>query len=153
MNSTLPIRLVVPVLVLGALVGCSTSATSTTARDRGAGGSLFTKALEVPAPEVDRCEQYRNSTRDQFCQDAKFLAESWARNLSTGDPVCMEGGVAEEVSSACAARASVVDVGTNRVLIEIRSARPDSKYANDVQKQAWYEEGALVDLYLQEQGW
>lgn len=152
MNTTLSIRRLVPLLLICTAAACSSAARTPNVRDRGA-GSMFSGAPEVPAPLVDRCEQYRTTTREPFCRDARYLGEAWARSLSPGDQVCMEGGVGEEVSSSCAARASVADVGTNRVLIEIRSARPDSRFVNDVQKQAWYAEGALVDLFLAEQGW
>ncbi len=152
MNLTLPKPIVTVVLTLCAAVACTPAATTPSVRDRGA-GTFFSGAPEIRGPEVDRCERYRKTTRDQFCQDAKYLGQSWARSLSPGDEVCLEGGVGEEVGASCSARASVADVGTNRVLIEIRSARPDSRFVDDVQKQAWYAEDALVDLFLAEQGW
>lgn len=152
MNLNSPTRIAAVLILFFGAAACTPSSTTRNVRDRGA-GNLFAGVPEVRGPLADRCEQYRQTTRDQFCRDAKYLGQAWARNLSPGDEVCLEGGVGEEVSGSCAARASVADVGTNRVLIEIRSARPDSKFVNDVQKQAWYEEGALVDLYLAEQGW
>jgi hypothetical protein len=67
--------------------------------------------------------------------------------------VCLDNGVGEQPSSDCGARAAVVDSGTDRVLLELRAARPQSKWFDRVQSQIWFEEGALVDLYLAERGY
>jgi Tfp pilus assembly protein FimT len=73
--------------------------------------------------------------------------------LSTGDQVCLEGGFGDTPSAACAARAAVVDSSKDLVLLEVREAKPDSRWFNKEQNQFWFEEGALVDLYLADHGY
>lgn len=121
-------------------------------RDRGA-ASVFDTAPEVKAPLEDRCVGHGKSSVRTACEDAKYLASLYARRLSPGDGVCLEGGFGEAPLAACLARASVVDVSQNRALIEVREARPDSRWYQRVQNQVWFEEGALVDLYLAEHGY
>ena len=75
------------------------------------------------------------------------------RKLATGDEVCLEGGFGDEPTSACQARAAIVDTSTNRVLLEVRNVRPESKWFKHEQSQFWFEEGALVDLYVAEHGY
>lgn len=139
------------VACLAFLGGCAALQAGPASRERG--GGVFESTRRIRAPELDRCESQRTTTRRSACQDALYLARSWARDLSPGDGVCLEGGVGEVAGPACLARASVVDVATNAVLLEVREARPDSRFRDAVQEQAWYEEGALVDLLLAEQGW
>lgn len=110
-------------------------------------------AKRVDGPEVDRCHRHLDTPRIDACRDALFLAQTWVRGLSIGDPVCMQGGVGEPVGRACMARASVMDAGSGALLIEFREARPDSRFAGAVMDQTWYAESALVDLALAEQGW
>ena len=50
-------------------------------------------------------------------------------------------------------RASGADVATGMVLLEVREAKPDSRWFHRESNQFWFEEGALVDLYLQEHGY
>lgn len=121
-------------------------------RDRGA-AQLFDTAPEVKAPRVDRCAGHGKSAVRGNCEEAKYLAQIYCRKLSTGDEVCLEGGFGDAPSGACLARAAVVDTKTNQALIEIRDARPESRWFRKVQNQIWFEEGALVDLYLVEHGY
>ncbi|MBX5483988.1 MAG: hypothetical protein IRZ16_19360, partial [Myxococcaceae bacterium] len=87
------------------------------------------------------------------CELAKYIAQTYVRGLGVGDEVCLEGGFGEAAGAACLARAAVVDVGSNQVLVEVREAQPLSRWFNHVMGQVWYEEGALVDLYLAERGY
>ena len=84
---------------------------------------------------------------------AKYLAEVYVKKLSTGDMVCLEGGFGDEPGGACLARASVADVSVGKVLVELRDARPNSRWASKESNQFWFEEGALIDLYLAENGY
>jgi len=110
-------------------------------------------APEVKAPRFDRCVPHQKTSLKGACEDAKFLAQTYARGLSVGDEVCLEGGFGDNPGGACLARAAVVDTGTDRALLEIREARPESRWFKKVQYQVWFEEGALVDLYLAERGY
>ena len=56
----------------------------------------------------------------------------------------------DEPGGACLARASVADVSVGKVLVELRDARPNSRWASKESNQFWFEEGALIDLYLAE---
>jgi len=122
-------------------------------RDRGAAG-LFENVPVYRAPAEDRCaKQPKNTVSYTTCVDSRTLAQTYVRRLSTGDPVCLQDGFGEVAGAACLARAAVVDSADNRVLLEIREAKPDSKWFNREQNQFWFEEGALVDLYLEEHGY
>lgn len=131
------------------IVGCIRDTRPTHERGAGIGGH----APEVLAPEKDRCLAHAKTENARSCNDARAVAQLFARKLSIGDRVCLENGIGEEPDENCAVRAQAVDVGLNRVLIEIRAARPDSKYFQQVGSQVWFEEGALVDLYLAERGY
>ena len=116
-------------------------------RVRGATG-LGENVPVYPAPKVSRC-----TAKKPGCENAKEAAETYVRRLSTGDQVCLEGGFGEGVPAACRARSAVVDTAPNRVLIEVRQAKPSSKWFDKEIHQFWFEEGALVDLALAEQGY
>lgn len=137
---------ILPLLCL-ALVGC------TATRDRGAVDWLG-KAQLYKAPEVQRCSKFKaGGAPAAQCAEAKYLGEIYVRRLSTGDEVCLEGGFGDPAGAACLARASVVDTATNRILLEVREAKPESKWFQHEQHQFWFEEGALVDLYIADHGY
>jgi hypothetical protein len=122
-------------------------------RVRGASGFLE-NVPEYPAPEVDRCQKFKKGGGPAAaCEEARFLGENYVRRLAPGDEVCLEGGFGEAPTRACRSRGAVVDVATNRVLIEVREAKPDSKWFRKEQNQFWFQEGALVDLYLADAGY
>lgn len=125
----------------------------TAQRERG-GAGLVGGAQVYAAPETERCAKYKaGGARATQCQEAKYLGTEYVRRLSTGDEVCLEGGFGDVAGSACLARAAVVDTATNRVMLEVRQARPDSKWYAHEQTQYWFEEGALVDLYVADHGY
>jgi hypothetical protein len=134
--------------VLAMSMGCAESRGS---RDRGAAG-LFENVPTYQAPAKQRCGKH-SGARKKSCDDAKYLGELYVRRLSTGDEVCLEAGFGEPSAGGCLARAAVVDTATNRILVEVRQAQPDSKWFHKEQNQFWFEEGALVDLYLADHGY
>jgi hypothetical protein len=107
----------------------------------------------VRAPLKDRCALHGRSSLRAPCDEALYLATEYTRRLSVGDEVCLEGGYGEQPGQACKARAAVIDTAPNQVKLEVRSTRPDSRWFKAEMRHAWYEEGALVDLYLEEQGY
>ncbi|KFA87453.1 hypothetical protein [Archangium violaceum] len=107
----------------------------------------------VRSPVKDRCEQHGRSSVRGNCDEAKYLATEYTRRLSVGDEVCLEGGYGDEPGAGCKARAAIIDTAPNRVKLEVRTAKPDSRWFNAEMRHAWYEEGALVDLYLAERGY
>jgi hypothetical protein len=121
-------------------------------RDRGAAG-LIENTQTIKAPEKDRCAGTRGSGAGKRCEEARYLAEIYVRKLDVGTDVCLEGGFGDEPGGACLARGGVVDTRTNEVLLEIRGAKPDSRWFKKEQNQYWFEEGALVDLYLADHGY
>jgi len=120
-------------------------------RVRGAAG-LFENVPTYPAPERPRCSSH-NGARKKSCDEAQYLGEIYVRRLATTDTVCLEGGFGDPAAAACLARASVVDTAPNRVLLEVREAQPNSRWFKKEQNQFWFEEGALVDLYLADHGY
>lgn len=121
-------------------------------RDRGAAG-IFENTDEVKAPPKNRCEKLQKSSVRGSCDEALYLAQKYVRSLHAGDAVCIEGGFGEEPGGACLARAQVSDVANDRVLIDIRDAQPNSRWYSRVSNEIWFDEGALVDLYLGERGY
>lgn len=107
----------------------------------------------VRAPSKSRCVGHGKSSVRANCDEALYLATEYTRRLSVGDEVCLEGGYGEEPGFACKARAAVIDTSPNQVKLEVRGAKPDSRWFNVEMRHAWYEEGALVDLYLAERGY
>ncbi len=106
----------------------------------------------IAAPTTNRC-QVHSGQRRKACDEAKYLADIFVRKLSTGDDVCLEEKFGENDLSGCPARAAVVDLGSHTVLLEIRAANPDTQWFQKIQQQFWFEEGALVDLYLRDHGY
>ncbi len=121
-------------------------------RDRG-GVGLYDNAPEVPAPKQDRCAGFGKSAPRAPCEEMRSLAWTYVRRLSPGDQVCLEGGFGEAPGAACQTRASVDDAAPDKVLLQIREARPESRWFHHMGHEIWFAEGALVDLYLAEQGY
>jgi hypothetical protein len=107
----------------------------------------------IRAPARHRCEALGQSAARTACDEARYLGTEYTRRLSVGDEICLEGGYGEEAGAACKARAAVIDTAPNMVKLEVRGAKPDSRWFNAEMRHAWYEEGALVDLYLTERGY
>ncbi len=106
------------------------------------------------APAVERCAKFKaGGAPEAACQEAKYLGQLYVRRLATGDEVCLEGGFGDPPGAGCLARAAVVDSGTDLLLLEVRQARPDSRWFQKEQSQFWFREGALVDLYLSDHGY
>ncbi len=136
-------------LVAMVVVGSGCTAT----RDRGM-TEWTQRAAEYKAPKEPRCSKYKpGGTPAANCAESKYLAEIYVRRLSSGDEVCIEGGFGDAPSGACLSRAAVIDTAPNRVLIEVRQAKPESKWFSHEGTQFWFEEGALVDLYIVEHGY
>ncbi len=131
--------------------GCVLKDTGPT-RER-SGASLFQGAPLIEGPAEDRCQKLAGTGAAPNCQDARYLGQNYVRRLATTDALCLEGGFGEEPGGSCLARAFVSDTGTGRVLVEIREAKPESRWFNHVQHQLWFTEDALVDLYLAENGY
>ena len=138
--------------LLWLLAGCGTSKEAFQ-RNPNDEDALLGSVPVVRAPRVDRCTQHRQSSLRAQCDEARYLATEYTRRLSVGDEVCLEGGYGDEPGQACLARAAVIDTAPNQVKLEVRTARPDSRWFNAEMRHAWYEEGALVDLYLSERGY
>jgi hypothetical protein len=138
---------------LALMVLCSACLTDNRAtRDRGAAG-IFENVPLIRAPQDKVCERYGKGAARGRCDEATYLAEVYIKKLSTGDMVCLEGGFGEEPGGGCLARASVADTATGKLLIELKDARPNSRWAKKEANQYWFEEGALVELYLVENGY
>jgi hypothetical protein len=108
---------------------------------------------EIVGPALDRCQKLQKSGLRQPCDDAKYLAQKYARGLSPGDQVCLEGGFGDSPGAACLARAKVNDVGTNKVLFHVAETEPGSRWYKYIGTEVWFYEPALVDLYLAERGY
>jgi hypothetical protein len=132
-------------VAVGLLAGCSHSE-----RER---GRLWDEVPVYKAPTTDRCAKYPQGKKLADCAEARYLAELYVRKLSSGDEVCLDGGFGDVAGAACKARAAVSDSGKNRTLLDVREPHPDSKWFNRERHEFWFEEGALVDLYLADHGY
>src|SRR4051794_28541530 len=61
-------------------------------QERGAGG-LFNTAPVVEAPEKSRCAVQARADFREVCERVKAKAQLYARQLATGDQVCLENGL------------------------------------------------------------
>lgn len=144
------VRVVAFAAVLSLGAGCIKNTGPTRERS---GASFLDGAPEIKGPTQDRCEKLEDTGRNAGCSDAKYLAQNYVRRLAPTDEVCLENGFGEEPGGDCLARAFVSDTAVGRVLVEIREAKPESRWFNHMQHQIWFQESALVDLYLAERGY
>lgn len=109
----------------------------------------------VAAPPHTRCEALRAApTTFTQCQRAVAEVTAYLRHLSTGDEVCLEGGFGDDrVGDRCKARGHVLDADPHGFLIQIRDPSLDSRWASAQGRRIYFENGALVDLYLRERGY
>ncbi len=121
-------------------------------RDRGAAG-LMENTEVIRAPLKHRCAALGKGGAGKRCEEAKYLGEIYVRKLDVGTDVCLEGGFGDEPGGSCLARAQVADARPGEVLLEVRGAKPDSRWFHKEQNQFWFEEAALVDLYLADHGY
>lgn len=123
-------------------------------RDRGA-AQLFDRAPTIEAPESDRCQRMAavDEAREPCdLQKREFLLA--LRALSVGDQMCLDNLVGDPADQpGCRARAAIADTASGRLLIEVRGAQPESRWFDKIQSQLWFEEGALLDLFLAERGY
>jgi len=120
-------------------------------RERGA-AALYDTVPEIAAPKESRCERFGKSDVREPCEEMRSQALTYVRKLGVGDQVCLEEGFGGTPDAGCRTRATVDDAATDRLLLQIREARPESKWFKHVGNQLWFAEGALVDLYLAERG-
>lgn len=135
-----------------AFSACVTLHDDRTPQERGASG-LMDNALFVKGPAQDRCVKLKHSSLRGSCDDAKELALRYVRALSTTDTVCLDGGFGDTPGAACQARGWVADTGPDKVLIEVRNPQPGSRWYEKSGYQIWFQESALVDLYLADRGY
>jgi hypothetical protein len=139
-------------LVGWVLVGVVSSGCLRETRTRGGAFEPYTDVPLFKTP-ADRCATYTGKNRREACNEARMLGEIFVRKLSVGDEVCLDGGFGDSGRGACSARAAIADTATGKDLIEVREASPGSTWFGKEQRQFWFEEGALVDLYLKDHGY
>jgi len=140
-------RLACGVLLLG-VAGCA----HTTSGISGRTHELATR--EVQAPQKNACERYRQSASAfRQCEEFRATVVEYLRHLNTGDTVCLENGLGDEVGPACKARGAVVDADAHGFMIEVRDPTLDSKWHADAGQRIYFENGALVEIYLRERGY
>ena len=111
-------------------------------------------AQTISAPAKDRCEAYASAkTTYAQCQQFKTAAIEYLRRLSVGDTVCMENTLGEEMTAECKARGVIVDGDAHGFLIEFRDPSTTSKWKDEQGKRVYFENGALIDIYLRERGY
>jgi len=108
----------------------------------------------IKAPKKDRCESYKSAaTTYSQCEQFKTEAVEYLRKLSTSDTVCLEEGFGEEPGPNCKARGTIVDGDERGYLIRLNDPTSDSKWKDYQDKRVYFENGALVDIYLRERGY
>lgn len=141
-----------PIAALSLLASLGCLKDTRAQRDRGA-ASLVENTEVIKAPLKDRCAALGKTGAGKRCEEAKYLAQIYVRRLDVGTDVCLENGFGDDPGGACLCRAQVGDTRTNEILLDIREAKPDSRWFNKEHNQYWFEEGALVDLYLHDHGY
>lgn len=140
-------------LALGLAVLSAAGCRATADRERGATG-LWDAAATVKGPAEHRCARFKStSNAGKACADSLYLAELYVKKLAVGDQVCLEGGFGDPPTTGCLARASVEDTSNQGVMLEVREASPSSKWKTKGSHQFWFEEAALIDLYLADHGY
>ncbi|MBS2032039.1 MAG: hypothetical protein JST54_29340 [Deltaproteobacteria bacterium] len=111
-------------------------------------------STSVKAPKQDRCEAYKSAaTTYSQCQQFKSDAVTYLRKLSPNDSVCLEEGFGEEPGPTCKARGTIVDADEHGMLIRVNDPMLQSKWKDYQDKRVYFENGALIDLYLRERGY
>ena len=111
-------------------------------------------AENVAAPAKDRCESYAAAkTTYQQCQGFKTTVVEYLRKITTGDTICLEDGFGEEPGPNCKARGVLMDADSHGFLVEFRDPSTASKWKDYQGKRVYFENGALIDIYLREHGY
>lgn len=130
-----------------ALAGCTTTS----------GGAMYARhdtTRIVAAPKLDRCDAFKGArTTFTQCQEFKQQAIDYIHKLNTGDAICVENGMGEEPREGCKARAYIIDADNHGFTTEIRYPTLDSKWKDANQQRVYFENGALIDLFLRERGY
>ncbi|MBI5543049.1 MAG: hypothetical protein HY901_04125 [Deltaproteobacteria bacterium] len=103
-------------------------------------------ADRVNDPRTDRCAA-QEGRRKKDCRAVRDQGLEFVRRLMVDDQICLEGNpMSDGISSRCKVRASVSDVGSNNVKLEIRHAAVGTRFKP--MQNLWYTELALTDVYV-----
>jgi hypothetical protein len=107
----------------------------------------------VEKPETERCLKYKSDpSLSGPCNAAKIEAGRYLQTLETGAEVCLENTFGEPIKD-CYARGVVIDPTAHATIVSITEV--DSAHAKNFRNQeyVWFDNDALVDLYLAEHGY
>ncbi len=107
----------------------------------------------VEKPASDRCLKYESDPQ-LFgpCKKARVEASHYVEALETGSDVCVENTFGEPIQD-CYARGVVVDPGSHSTIIAATTV--DDARAKNFRKteNVYFDNDALIDLYLSEHGY
>ncbi len=109
-------------------------------------------AVKGPAPELgDRCARTADLMAQKGCERARDKAHAQLRALSQGDQLCLEPILDADMAN-CRARARIEEQDPTAMELHFVEVDPNSSWAPKSSRTLWYENTALIDLYLQEKG-
>ena len=117
-----------------------------------AGCASLGGGLAVRAPAADRCSHWAEPLARRGCDRIRDRARSYLETLHVGDAICLDPPLQEDMDSGCRARGRIDDQGSNSMRITLIEVEPSSGFAPQANQHLWYENLALVDLYLKEKG-
>ena len=107
----------------------------------------------IEKPETDRCLKYKSdpSLADP-CKKARIEAVRFVQSLDTNTEVCLENTFGEPMLD-CYARGVVMDPTPHATVISVTTV--DTARAKNFRniEYVWFDNEALVDLYLAEHGY
>jgi hypothetical protein len=109
-------------------------------------------AVKGPAPELgDRCARATDILVQKGCQRDRDKAHAYLKTLNQGDTVCLDPLFDADMTN-CRARAEIEDQDPTATQIHLFDTDPNSSWAPKANQKIWYENTALIDLYLQGKG-
>ena len=109
------------------------------------------RATAIPPDVVDRCRHWSQALALAGCRRFQEKAQRRIGALTTGDMLCLEPMLGDDQTN-CRARAEVVDQDRSSTKLQFLEVDPTSSWTSRADQAPWFENAALVDLYLQAKG-
>jgi hypothetical protein len=109
-------------------------------------------AVRGPAPEVgDRCTHAADLLQQKGCGRERDKAYAYLRAKNQGDQLCLEPILGDDLTN-CRARSTIDEQDPTAMQLHLIDIDPNSSWAPKAGQRIWFENTALIDLFLQEKG-
>lgn len=105
----------------------------------------------VRGPDADRCAAQPDQLVHAGCVRARDKAQEALGALNRGDNLCLEPILNPDLDN-CRARASVDEQDVRGIKLRFIDVQPGSSWAPYANAVRWFDNTALIDLYLKERG-